>query len=663
MAAKRICDGTCKRFRVKKPVGGGRYSAGQARCQQCDVWIDHRGAHTKDGSAAAAVNSEGWFCNCCNYRVRRKPRNTEYKAKAKSASNSQDGSGIDLSYITKRRARMIKYVARCIPPHKGDFDRQEFEDSLRKYATHVSSVKSGGHVSGEPEGSVRKHAVSVSSMEREFNAPIETIIDLAYEKTPANRIFMMVELERACSALGRVPTRQEFEGRHSALRMSQYEDEFGSWERMIERLGYDPFYRDRKTGGGGHAAPANPGRDGTESGRVKKMPPDGTGIDVLNQRIWEASSLIKASPGGVCLSNLKMLLNMSQDEASGLAVRLKRIDGMSSRTVLQRDGTPDAVLRYDAPDGSKGDPVDSSGIDPDAGRMPESDDDRVKDGQKEKRDENRPCHETSVGKDIGVIARLVLEEHGENSKRIDKSLQRSLTMEFLRVRSIRAVAENHPEISREVIKRHVRTPLRLPDALRARNEEGLHPDPEISLQIALYAVNHHDWDGRKDSADDVVRTAEAIAGQILADRGSRHPVQNTADQHKRGREPDAACAEDVPTPTAVWIATATLHTERGNDSIFTARDIIDRVVRQNLCSSSHATVMAYVLNHCVANAPNHAGSGHRKTYRTGPGAYRLYRRGDPCHPDRKNGMIAPLPFQIPEQYRDLRRWYDEEYCG
>ena len=87
MEPKRICSGRCKEFRVKKPVGLGRYETGQGRCQTCDIWIDHHGAHLRDGSAATK-GSEGWFCNCCNYRVRRNPRNKKYKEKLRSAAAS-----------------------------------------------------------------------------------------------------------------------------------------------------------------------------------------------------------------------------------------------------------------------------------------------------------------------------------------------------------------------------------------------------------------------------------------------------------------------------------------------------------------------------------------------------------------------------------------------
>jgi len=84
---KRICLGICKRYQVKKPAKGkGRYETGQARCQTCEIWIDHNGCLLKDGSPATE-GSMGWTCKCCNFRVRKKPRNSFYKEKLRNKKN------------------------------------------------------------------------------------------------------------------------------------------------------------------------------------------------------------------------------------------------------------------------------------------------------------------------------------------------------------------------------------------------------------------------------------------------------------------------------------------------------------------------------------------------------------------------------------------------
>ena len=84
--SSKICSGICKKFRVKKPVDGGRYAAGQGLCNICNVWINYHGAHLKNGSPATE-DSHGWVCNCCNYRVRRHPRNRVCKEKQDNYKN------------------------------------------------------------------------------------------------------------------------------------------------------------------------------------------------------------------------------------------------------------------------------------------------------------------------------------------------------------------------------------------------------------------------------------------------------------------------------------------------------------------------------------------------------------------------------------------------
>lgn len=214
LSEKRICDGTCEQFRVSKTPGGGRYLAGQGRCQTCDIWVDYRGAHTKDGNPALA-DSKGWFCNCCNYRIRRNPRNMEYKAKMRSA-NVGDGQDIDLSYFNKRRARMLRELGRAIVKSKSK-----------------GRMHDGGFL---PDMTRSK------DVESEFGACIDDLVDLAESFAPPNKVSMITEFERIRYVLGRTPTKQDIE-KHSVLSLSWYEKEFGSWEHLLDRLGYDPWYR------------------------------------------------------------------------------------------------------------------------------------------------------------------------------------------------------------------------------------------------------------------------------------------------------------------------------------------------------------------------------------------------------------------------------------
>ena len=218
MEQKRTCSRICKQFRVTKPTGIGRYESGQCRCQTCDIWLDHKGCHLKDGSPAKD-DSVGWFCNCCNFRVRRNPRNIEYKTKLRSTLKDKTQGSLDLTYFNKQRATIMKNLALCILKCGNDIRISDIENNLSNY-----------------------YSMSISDIEYEFGDSIEEMINLGMVYAPPNKISMILEFEKIKEKLGVVPTREEFD-KHSKIQSSQYESEFQSWEHMLERLGYDPWYR------------------------------------------------------------------------------------------------------------------------------------------------------------------------------------------------------------------------------------------------------------------------------------------------------------------------------------------------------------------------------------------------------------------------------------
>ena len=216
LSGKRVCNGKCRKFRVQKPYGVGRYTAGQGRCQTCDIWVDHRGAHTKNGDPITD-SYDGWFCNCCNYRIRRKPRNIEYKAKMRCADFKEESDNVDLSYFNKRRAYMLRDLGRAIT-------KSESADHQKDYRFFLSNTTTS------------------TSLELEFGVSMSRMFELAKTTDPPNKVSLIVEFERISHIVGHTPSKQDIE-RHSTLHIEQYENEFGSWEHLLERMGYDPWYR------------------------------------------------------------------------------------------------------------------------------------------------------------------------------------------------------------------------------------------------------------------------------------------------------------------------------------------------------------------------------------------------------------------------------------
>ncbi len=106
-----------------------------------------------------------------------------------------------------------------------------------------------------------------------------------------------------------------------------------------------------------------------------------------------------------------------------------------------------------------------------------------------------------------------------------------------------------------------------------------------------------------------------------------------------------------------WLATALLHREHPDAEDFSLDDIRDRARRE--FHDNRPGVWQHIVSHCVAsNRPNPA--QYRMLHGAARGRRRLYRPGDPVHPERK-GKIYPEKRAIPERYHKLLDWYLSDY--
>ena len=112
----------------------------------------------------------------------------------------------------------------------------------------------------------------------------------------------------------------------------------------------------------------------------------------------------------------------------------------------------------------------------------------------------------------------------------------------------------------------------------------------------------------------------------------------------------------------VWIATALLHRENPQAADFGIGEIVARVVEEHISGELRPGVQAHVSVHAVANKPPNPGR-YRLLMETRRGRRRLFRPGDPAHPNRAGGKTTPNPQDLPPKYRDLLRWYEEEYSS
>lgn len=113
---------------------------------------------------------------------------------------------------------------------------------------------------------------------------------------------------------------------------------------------------------------------------------------------------------------------------------------------------------------------------------------------------------------------------------------------------------------------------------------------------------------------------------------------------------------------AVWVATALLHKKHRERNGFNPEEIV-RVVRElNLTEGAEDSVWQHVRQHSVANKkpqPNTV----CMLFDPGGGIRRLFRSGDKAHPGRNVNRTHPVWEKLPQQYRELKRWYEEEWNG
>ncbi len=110
-----------------------------------------------------------------------------------------------------------------------------------------------------------------------------------------------------------------------------------------------------------------------------------------------------------------------------------------------------------------------------------------------------------------------------------------------------------------------------------------------------------------------------------------------------------------------WLATALLHREQPDRPDFSVREIVDRARRVGITRSLRPGVEVHARLQCVANLRPNPGR-YRMLFATGRARRRLFRSGDPFHPDRQKGKVAPEKEDLPEQYQHLVDWYFKEYA-
>ena len=111
----------------------------------------------------------------------------------------------------------------------------------------------------------------------------------------------------------------------------------------------------------------------------------------------------------------------------------------------------------------------------------------------------------------------------------------------------------------------------------------------------------------------------------------------------------------------VWLAVAMLHQRHLQSADFSIEEIMEfagTAKELRFMGPLRPGFYVHVVQHCVANrAPSPA--RYRMLLETAPGRRRLFRPGDPCHPERVGGKSVPKAFDdLPENwFNGVLEWY------
>lgn len=109
-----------------------------------------------------------------------------------------------------------------------------------------------------------------------------------------------------------------------------------------------------------------------------------------------------------------------------------------------------------------------------------------------------------------------------------------------------------------------------------------------------------------------------------------------------------------------WVSLALLHLEHPGQSDFAVKEIKERARKEGWILRQG--FYQHISSHCVANKPPDP-VNHRMLYENSRGRKRLFRQGDPCHPDRKDGKVHPDRKDLPTEYQNLLDWYEADFLG
>ena len=236
-------------------------------------------------------------------------------------------------------------------------------------------------------------------------------------------------------------------------------------------------------------------------------------LEEINQLISEALIIIRKNAPGVYITALSRELNISKYELDELIPRLLRIEDII-KEVEMVDGVSRTIIRSTN---------ESSSLTKNADKIRNEIRDIENDAKNRIEKENIQKHSSqtkessSHNDEIKDITQKMVAEHVRWKYNIHKKLKIELIDSYLKHKSMKKVYNEFSIYTKQKIRLHLVTNMRLPPKLKEIEQSGgLHSDPTCSITIALYAVDYYNWDGDGDE-NKIIELAKFISKYLQTD--------------------------------------------------------------------------------------------------------------------------------------------------
>ena len=577
------CKGICKKFKAKRPSNGKRYDSGQARCQICEEWIDYHGAHLK-GNIPAIENSIGWFCNCCNYRMRQKPRNKIYKEKLAQDILQKEKNILRIESDVKTKTNEISSIQNQISILLHQIKYEEIEikryekTGIKKLFSKISRGNKSQYEYLKTSIQKKKYGLKQLELKLKSKGPNHNTDELnisTTEKQISNKKKIIVDeikKQQKLNACTQCEKNSHCWGNSFECNCECVSIKMGEKKNLVEKeiSKNDEYYEEESDSETNQNRPKLTLKHIENFLNSKNLKNSQPYISVLkkfmklanqfpeesiskvfeNRFILGIKSTSTAKNQRSIIQNFEIFLKpqhtkMSQviskqildsGESTNKKLNIDKINRLISDSLILIQKNSVGIYEKTLREELKISEIEFKAILPRLLRL--EDIEEVEDWDKFskkllksvkvkektisiKKLENIPKKiEKDIAKnpEIKNITYKMVAEHIHWKNNISKKLKIELIDAYIKYKSISKVYEEFSNHTKQKIRLHFTTNMRLPLKLKElENSGGLHSNPKCSIVIALYATDYFGWDTGDENEDEIIKLAKSISNYLQSD--------------------------------------------------------------------------------------------------------------------------------------------------